>query len=252
MTDVWNRLETQMESETKDLRRHEPTLAISLELREGGAASDVLAAEAEDVDADLVVVASSSHDDLPRPLLGSTASDLVLMTSRPVVVARGDAMRVPGRGTTVVIGVGELGFGNDAAQFALDFASRHKLRVRAVHMRSDSTFALIAEELTTEQRNAAAAEQEVVHATVVAEVDAWREARPELVIDREEVEEQPRRFQALLDRSADAALLVVGSHRRGPWRRVVLGPISHAVLHYAPCPVAVIRQPDEDQTTGQS
>ncbi|MFC0542813.1 universal stress protein [Kutzneria chonburiensis] len=208
---------------------------VTTALRDGPAA-DVLAAEAEAVEAELVVVGGRGHSALARTLLGSTASELLHVTSRPVIVVRGTAP-----GSCVVIGVGGLGGGDHAARFALDFAARHKLPVRAVHGRADSLFALVAERLTTEQRNAAAAEHDVVNAAVAAEVDAWRTAHPELDIQREEVDEQP--VQALLDRAGDAALLVVGSRHRGALQRVILGSISHAVVHHAPVPVAVIREP---------
>ena len=230
-------LTEQLAAQAEELRPDQAT--VTTVLRDGPAA-DVLAAEAETVEAELVVVGGRGHSALARTLLGSTASELLHATSRPVVVVRGEAASP---GSCVVIGVGGLGTGDHAARFALDFAVRHKLPVRAVHGRSDSLFAQVAERLTTEQRNAAASEQEVVNAAVAAEVDAWRAAHPELDIQREEVDEQP--VQALLDRARDAALLVVGSHHRGALQRVILGSISHAVLHQAPCPVAVIREPEE-------
>lgn len=36
-------------------------------------------------------------------------------------------------------------------------------------------------------------------------------------------------------------LIVVGSHGRGFWGRVMLGSVSDAVLHHAPCSVLVVR-----------
>lgn len=242
-------LAAQLESEVEQLRRDHPTLEITSELLDGLAA-DALAATAGDLDAELVVVGGSGHGAVARTLLGSTAAELVHFTSRPVVVVRGEVTPPAGRATSVVIGVGGLGTGSQAARFALDFAARHKLPVRAVHGRSDSPFALITERLTAEQRNAAASQQEIANAAVAAEVDAWRDGHPDLDIQREEVEEQP--VQALLDRAGDAALLVVGSRHRGALQRVFLGSISHAVLHHATCPVAVIREPDEEHQADQA
>ena len=37
-------------------------------------------------------------------------------------------------------------------------------------------------------------------------------------------------------------LIVVGSHGRGFWGRVMLGSVSDAVLHHAPCSVMVVRR----------
>ncbi|MEU8363779.1 universal stress protein [Nonomuraea sp. NPDC048882] len=39
----------------------------------------------------------------------------------------------------------------------------------------------------------------------------------------------------------DAELLVVGSHGYGTFAGMVLGSVSHALLHHAPCPLAVVR-----------
>ena len=39
----------------------------------------------------------------------------------------------------------------------------------------------------------------------------------------------------------NADLIVVGSHGRGFWKRMLVGSVSDAVLHHAPCSVLVIR-----------
>ncbi|WP_370179571.1 universal stress protein [Rhodococcus wratislaviensis] len=51
----------------------------------------------------------------------------------------------------------------------------------------------------------------------------------------------------LLERSADATMLVVGANRQGIVDRAVLGSVSSAVATHASCPVAVIRgEPDRN------
>lgn len=45
----------------------------------------------------------------------------------------------------------------------------------------------------------------------------------------------------LVDMSKDARMVVVGNHGRGAFGRMMLGSVSSGVLHYAHCPVAIIR-----------
>ena len=42
----------------------------------------------------------------------------------------------------------------------------------------------------------------------------------------------------------NADLIVVGSHGFGFWNRLLLGSVSNAVVHHAPCSVLVVRSPE--------
>lgn len=48
----------------------------------------------------------------------------------------------------------------------------------------------------------------------------------------------------------DAGVVVLGSHGHGWLQRVLLGSVSHYVLHHAPCPVLVMRQEEPRTVPG--
>jgi nucleotide-binding universal stress UspA family protein len=61
------------------------------------------------------------------------------------------------------------------------------------------------------------------------------------------VDEPPAR--ALLERAEHAELIVVGGRGRGGFMGLLLGSVSHQVLHHAPCAVAVVPDPRGDAPT---
>lgn len=53
--------------------------------------------------------------------------------------------------------------------------------------------------------------------------------------------------QAVIEQARNwkADLIVTGSHGYGFWKRTLLGSVSNAVLHHAPCSVMIVRQDDD-------
>jgi nucleotide-binding universal stress UspA family protein len=89
------------------------------------------------------------------------------------------------------------------------------------------------------------------------EIDAAARADLDEVIDTAlaELSEAPEVIRTVLpgsaaptlvEVSAGAALLVVGSHGRTGWRKLMLGSVADAVVQHAPCPVVVVRLPADD------
>ena len=69
----------------------------------------------------------------------------------------------------------------------------------------------------------------------------------ELGIEAEEWVEHGDAAAVICRLAADAKfdLIVIGSHGSGFLKRVVMGSVSHHVLHHAPCPVLVVREQHE-------
>jgi nucleotide-binding universal stress UspA family protein len=55
-----------------------------------------------------------------------------------------------------------------------------------------------------------------------------------------------RPAHALVERAERADLLVVGSRGRGGFMGLVLGSVSNQCAQHAPCPVVIVRAPEED------
>jgi nucleotide-binding universal stress UspA family protein len=193
-----------------ECRAHHPDLRISGLIR-AGHPGKALAGLATKLDADLVVIGSRGYGPIARLVLGSTAADLVHLMDRPVVVVRGAVGPGP-----VLLGLAGTETDRQAIEFAFEFAARHGNALHAVHGHHHA-------------RGPDA---------LTRCLAPWQERYPGVEVETEVVRDRPS--HALLERSAGARLLVVGSHRHNAAHRVLLGSISHTTLYHAECPVAVV------------
>jgi nucleotide-binding universal stress UspA family protein len=69
----------------------------------------------------------------------------------------------------------------------------------------------------------------------------WQEKYPDVRVERIVTQDSPA--HNLIVQARGARLVVVGSRGRGGLKGLLLGSTSQALLHHAPCPVAVV-QPD--------
>jgi nucleotide-binding universal stress UspA family protein len=79
------------------------------------------------------------------------------------------------------------------------------------------------------------------HEVIEAAVKRASEVRPGLDVESFVVNQDAR--DALLDASARARMVVVGSHGGSGWRRLALGSVATAVAQHATSPVVVVRDP---------
>jgi nucleotide-binding universal stress UspA family protein len=75
---------------------------------------------------------------------------------------------------------------------------------------------------------------------VLAErLTGWGEKYPDVPVQHIVARNRPAR--RLLELARSAQLVVVGSRGRGTLSCLFVGSVSHALLHHAPCPVAIVR-----------
>ena len=192
--------------------------------------------------ASLLVLGSRGHGSAAGFLLGSTSLHVLGLSRCPTVTVRADEPAVEaGRGRRaatdrreIVVGVQESGPGDDPLlEFAFTSAHARGARVRVVRALPEAPLVTPAHLGGSDEGH-----ETDEHGRLGAALAPWREKFPD--VDVVEYVTSGVTAQVLLTASAHAMLTVVG-RRRHPsplaWR---LGPVAHAVLHHAPCPVAVV------------
>jgi nucleotide-binding universal stress UspA family protein len=189
----------------------------------GGPAARVLCERSRN--ADMVVVGGRGHSELPSLQLGSVSWQVAGHACGRVVVVRGPwrpANQPPG---PVLAGVDGSAAGRAAIGFAFEEATLRDVPLMAVCALTDAPGRLGEIRRIREDFENLMADEAKAH----PEVSVWHHILPGT----------PR--SALLAAAAEAQLLVVGARGRGGFDEMSLGSIAHAVLQYAPCPVAVVR-----------
>jgi nucleotide-binding universal stress UspA family protein len=195
-----------------------PTVQVRKILLPGPPASALLH-EAEDAEA---IVVGARGDGEPRA--GSTAVRTAAMASCPVVMIRG-AGPADGR---IVVGVDGSAGGDAALAFAFEEAALKGWHVHAVHGCGDTDRATETDPELLRRRAGVMLERAVA---------PWRDKYPQVAAWTHLVMESP--LEALTMAATGTEMLVVGDHGTGGRAPVMLGPVSHAVLHRAPCTVTV-------------
>ncbi|WP_059006467.1 universal stress protein [Streptomyces specialis] len=190
--------------------------------------------EAQSRTAGLVVVGSRGLGAFTGLLIGSTAVGLAAHGGCPGVGGRGR----PAPDGPIVLGVDGSAAGDEAVGFAFDEADSRGAGIVALHAWTpwdapmpppgdpSAPFA---------NEPGALAEHE---ARLPAEALAgWCAKYPDIRVEHRVVRADAR--EALIEASAAAQLVVVGTRGRGGFAGLLLGSVSQALLHHAHCPVVV-------------
>jgi|tagenome__1003787_1003787.scaffolds.fasta_scaffold20782894_2 nucleotide-binding universal stress UspA family protein len=198
-----------------------------------GGASRALLEQAASGGVSMIVLGGHGVGTVAGLLLGSTALQVVAHTPVPAVVVR---HLEPMRRQEIAVGVDAPPIGEPALAFAFEEAALRGIRLRAVHVWSDpgatgpggTTPLVYNPETVTEEHTRRLNDG----------LATWREKYPEVEVVTEVVHGRPVRILAGV--SARADLLVVGTRGRGGFAGLVLGSVSHGLLHHAHCPLAVV------------
>ncbi|WP_392749291.1 universal stress protein [Streptomyces sp. LN590] len=190
----------------------------------------------ESHEATLVVLGSRGRGRIAGMLLGSVSLALAGRSHCPVVVipmTPPSTQPKPGR---IVVGIGDAAGPSAAARFALEqAASRHGELIAVRAWRCPAHEAMDHPLLSGSPASAHRQQAEEHLEEVLAVLDR---TGSDAVIERSVV--QGPAHQALIEAATGAELLVVGARRSSGRHGLNLGPVNHAVLHYSPCPVAVV------------
>jgi nucleotide-binding universal stress UspA family protein len=208
----------------------DPQVRVASEVVVGGAAEVLIQQSRE---AAMVVLGDRGRGGFGSLLLGSVAVQVTAHAVGPVAVARGE----PRRDGPVVVGVDGSPVSAAAIAFAADEAALRKTNLVAVHAWAQPVSTGPGDMLPlVYDPDLLAAEEARVLAESVAGLGA---NHPDVPVERELVED--RASAALIERSRRAQLVVVGSRGHGGFTGLLLGSVSHALLHHADCPVVVVR-----------
>ena len=175
--------------------------------------------------AEITVLGPRGHGGVAGLKLGSVATQVTGHARGPVVIVREDRLYNHSP-RPVVLGADGSPASEPAIRFAFREAEVRRVPVLAVCALTDAPGVL---------GGAAAVEEDFARV-----LSLYEKEFPEVTVLRQVSTRSPR--AELLDEAPGAPLLVVGSRGRGGLRGMSLGSVAHAVLHHAPCPVAIVRE----------
>ncbi len=187
----------------------------------------------------LVVTGCRGRGRVTSGLLGSVSYAVTAHAKSPAVVVRGDETVFPDKDHSVVVGVDDSEAAHRAVDIAADIAASTGAPLHIVtveHMRSGESFAYV--ETSKAGDDYTRRERAEADTTLSVAERRAKEAHPDLEVESETLFGDPGKvIPPLGDR---AGLIVVGSRGRGGFAGLVLGSVSHNVIHDANSPVLVV------------
>jgi nucleotide-binding universal stress UspA family protein len=220
-----------VEAAQEQVRRTSPDLTVTAEASTGAPAHDLIQ---RSEGAEAVVVGARGKGPV-RGALGSVSLQVAMHARCPVVVVRGGEPEL--RTGPVVVGIDGSALSREALGYAFEQASLRDAALVVVYAWGiEFVDGVVVTTPGTPQWDKAVERQRL---TVAETMAGWQEKYPDVEVEVRIEHGRPR--DTLAAASQAASLVVVGARGRGGFRGLLLGSVSHAVLHAAPCPVAVVR-----------
>lgn len=209
-----------------------PGLDVSTRLGIGPIAATLLQ---ETGDAALLVLGARGIEGSRHMTLGSVTRQAAEHARCPVLVVAPKEHDPRPRRREVVVGVDGSEASRDAVAFAIEEASLRKIGLLAVHAWTHPAYP---HQIRPVRYDEAAVSQE--GGRLLSEsLAGWTAKYPDVPVIEQVVRGRPA--DVLAEDSRTAELLVVGATGRGGFAGLYLGSVSHAVLHHAQGPIAVVR-----------
>ncbi|WP_026274992.1 universal stress protein [Salinispora tropica] len=227
-----NQAEQYVTEAVEQARKISPDLRITGVVVDG-APTPVLIEEAQG--AVLTVLGHRGLGGFAGLLLGSVTVQVSARATSPVLVVRGE----PRADGPVVVGVDGSQLSTEAVAFAFEEAARRDAPLVALHAWLFPTPVGPGDILPlVYDLDAVEGEEE---RTLAESLAGFAEQYPQVQVRHRVVRGSPARV--LVEASKSAQLVVVGAHGRGALGGLLLGSVSHAVLHHGHSPLAIVRRP---------
>lgn len=185
-------------------------------------------------ESDLLVLGSRGLGGFTGMLMGSIAAAMAHRASSPVVIVRGRANPTG----PVVVGVDGSRADIAVLRAAFDRSRRLGVDLQVIHAWDAPSHLLPTPRWSGEAGLLERQAQTVLdHA-----IEPLAATYPDVSVDARLVTTSPT--AALVRASAEASIVVVGSHGAGALRGLIAGSVCHGVMYHASCPVEVIRVAD--------
>lgn len=237
------RTQGQLALEAEAARVRRPGFTVDVELREGGAVHEILAA-AEAWPADLIVLGTHGRGGVERLVLGSVAEKLLRKTRCAVLTVPHDAIATAQAGAVRVAHILCPHDGSAASAagvaYAVALAERTGARltlmsvVESIPYGGDFTGPDFAAFRAARDQHA----QEALDSAVSAEVRVSCNVHERLVYGH------PARQIIEVAGQETPDLIVMGVQGRGAFDLLMFGSTTNHVVRHAACPVLTVRRPD--------